>query len=191
MHPLFSSFVKITSDLNICAALDEILSHDELWEQITARQNAPGTEHADTRSVFLRWAASQSLDAAFNDIEAVDYPAVGELPRVMKLVKDFVERMKPRELGRVLLVSLKPDGHIGKHIDEGAVAQHYARFHIPIISEEGNMFFVQNTDDVAELTHMKPGELWWFNNKKTHWVSNMSSEPRLHLIIDAVVEGYT
>ena len=46
--------------------------------------------------------------------------------------------------------------------------------------EVGNDFHCEE-----ETVHMWPGELWWFNNKKTHWVKNNSKSDRIHLIIDA------
>lgn len=162
----------------------------DLWKQVTNRQLYPGTAHADTETIFLRWCESQNVDAAFNDLEAIDYPALQLLPEVKPLFQQLGAAVKGEVLGRIILVNLIPGGYIRPHVDEGAYADHYERFHMSLQSDLGNMFFVGKPDYFGEFVHMKPGEAWWFNHKKTHWLANMSDRPRLHLIVDMVAPLY-
>jgi hypothetical protein len=83
-----------------------------------------------------------------------------------------------------MLVELKNEGVINKHIDEGHYADTYMRFHIPIKSDDGSEFHVELEDSVEEVAHMRPGDLWWFNHKKPHFALNVSSQSRVHLIVD-------
>jgi hypothetical protein len=182
-----TAFLKLRDGLDVRRALFEVRHQKELWSQITARQTTPGSPHVATETIFLRWAREQSLDACFNELEAVDYPALDQLPETRKLLDWFAAFMNPSKIGRVILVSLKPDSHITPHVDEGHYADNYDRFHIPLYSETGNYIFAETEANFGQFVHMRPGEVWWFNNKCEHWVSNHSDRPRLHLIIDAVV----
>lgn len=182
-------FKEFRRDL-VAQAIDEIDSHADLWDQITDRQSYPGTAHADTKTIFLRWSKDQSLEAAFKDLESFDYPAMGLLPSVARLLDAFQAYMKPRKMGRVILTQLAPAGVIDAHADEDVYADHFQRFHIPLIADEGSTFFTKTDECKGEFASMKPGELWWFDNKRVHWVVNNSPVPRIHLIIDAVVDGF-
>jgi hypothetical protein len=138
----------------------------------------------------LRWSENFTVDAVFNDIEAVNTALMEVMPTLSKLVDRFMKVMPVRKLGRVIIVSLKAGGMIDPHFDDGEYADHYNRFHIPLSSKAGNVFYAKTMQGYGEWATMKPGELWWFDNKKTHWVENHSEEPRIHLIFDAVVDGF-
>ena len=78
----------------------------------------------------------------------------------------------------VLFTRLKPQSGIPSHTDSGPFSMIH-RTHIPIITNEKNLFKVGN-----EVKYLKQGEIWEFDNTLTHVVINMSDEPRIHLIID-------
>lgn len=181
-----NSFIRIARSLPIDPLLAELAEAPELWGEITARQDHPASPHRDTEAVFLRWCAALDVASVFNDLHAVDYPALRALRGSLDpLLAEVYGRVGGTELGRVMLVSLKPGGTITPHIDEGAYADHYERFHLSLQSEPGNAFYAGD-----EGTHMLPGELWWFNHKELHSVVNFSSTPRLHLIADIVAPTY-
>jgi len=183
MQPAFSI---ISRALHIKPLLSAITSYPELWTQITARQYTVGSAHQDTETIFLRWAKLQTIEAVFKEIEAVDYPALNKLYPARALIAEAMRLTHSKELGRVIITKLKPNGFIDPHIDEGDYADHYERFHIPLQSEGDNSFFVEHEPGHAEVLNMKPGNLVWFNHKKRHWVMNASQTDRIHLIIDAV-----
>lgn len=187
-------FKRIANGIDVSHAVEDIRRHPELWRQITDRQNYAGSSHKDTETIFLRWCAGQSLVAAFTEIPAIDYPALGFLPKVFLLVYEALKLVKadrPERIGRVIIARLKPGGFITPHIDEGAYADHYERFHVSLESDGGNAFMAGDpSTGCGEFVHMRPGELWWFNHKTSHWVANGSDTPRTHLIIDAVAPKY-
>lgn len=181
------SLLRIYSGFTfLCRSLfEEVARQPELFYEITARQDYAGAYHQDTETIFLRWCRSQTVEAAFTEIEAVDYPSLKKLPSAKELMWSADHLVHGLEIGRMILVKFKPGGVIRPHIDEGPYADYYERFHISIDSEVGNCFMVD-----GRYVHMKPGELWWFNHKKTHSVINFSSTPRLHLIIDIKAPMY-
>jgi len=187
-----NSFECLTSDLDVRPLMRSIEAHPALWQQITARQTVPGTPHVDTQTIFLRWAAAQTIEAVFNDLDSVDYPALMALPEARSLFAQAVEHAGATHLARAIIVSLKPGGRITPHADEGAYADHYERFHMILQSDAGNLFHVAepSTPHIYTTAEMRPGELWWFNHKRTHWVENRSNRERIHLIMDMIAPSY-
>lgn len=183
----------IADKLDVSPLLNAIGNHSYLWNQITERQTTAGSPHVDTKCIFLRWAEILTLDAVFNSIHAVDYPAMKELQEARPLIEKIISLVGGVELGRVIITSLKPGGIITPHADEGKYADHYERFHLPLKSEDGNWFFIGKPGGEKkeyDAIQMRPSELWAFDHKKTHWAVNNSDTQRLHLIVDCVAPLY-
>ena len=51
-------------------------------------------------------------------------------------------------------------------------------FNISLYQKQGNVFCLNNN-----LINFKPGDAYWINAGKTHWVVNMSNDIRIHLQI--------
>ena len=78
---------------------------------------------------------------------------------------------------------LQAGAEILPHRDRGLAAEFgEARLHVPVYSPAGVGFFV----DGARVP-MLEGELWYINADREHWVTNRSTEHRIHLVIDCVV----
>lgn len=187
---MLENFIKIKSGLQIDPLLDAVMKNSYLWGENTKRQDWPGSPHKYTQAIYLRWPESQSVEAAFFETEAIDYPAFDILPEARPLVAEIVKAVGGKKLGRVMIVKLESGQSIEKHADEGLVADTYERFHLPLYSLAGNWFFSLNNNGTGEVVHMNPAELWFFDHKKTHWVENDSFAPRIHLILDIVAPEF-
>lgn len=185
-----SPFAQIADGLDVEPLRQSIESQPELWSEITARQSTPGSPHTDTEAIFLRWSRSQTVEAVFTDLDAIDYPSYAKLPEARDLIERTLDRVGARELGRVLVTALRPGGMIRPHVDEGAYADHYERFHVPLDSDEGSTFLVEPKPGMPCGAAMRPGQLWWFNHKLTHLAYNSGKAFRIHLIVDAVAPRY-
>lgn len=182
------NFQLIAGGHRVQPALAELAASPELWRIFTGRQDTPGSAHHDTECIILRGPKAITLEAVFNDLDAywLDYqgampPLSVVLPTVLALTFEAVRKLGAIEqLGRVMVVNLKPSGLIDPHTDEGAYAAHYDRFHLVLQSEPGNWFYCGD-----EAVHMKPGELWKFDHHTEHRVANLSDQGRIHIIIDA------
>lgn len=179
------NFSKIATGIDVSKIANALRAQPDLFDEITERQSYEGSAHKDTKAIFLRWCKGLSVYAAFTEIPAFNFPAMGKLPEAHELINLVTTAVGAKELGRLLIVSLRPGGVIAPHADEGVYADHYERFHLVLDSDEGNYFHVG--DETAE---MRTGELWWFNHKECHTVANNSSRERIHMIIDCVAPAY-
>lgn len=186
----YRNFQFIKRGLNTAPLLEKINSTGWLWNDIKLRQESGGSPHKYTETIFIRWCKGLDVFSAFNDLEAVDYPAREKLPEVNDLITEVMRETKATKLGRVLITKLQPGADISPHPDEGVVCASYERFHVPLFSREGNLFYCGDPRGKHELVHMNNSELWFFNNKEIHWLKNESSEPRIHLIIDAMAPQF-
>lgn len=188
---MLQNFRHLCSGVDVAPLLSALERKPFLFDQITARQSTPGSPHRYTKAVFLRWCQTQTVEAAFTEIPAIDYPALAELPEAFPLICEIMKQAESRELGRVLITDLASGGVITPHPDEGTVADYYERFHLPLQSDDGNWFFSHLPKSKArEVVHMQPGEIWWFNHKRVHELENRSHRPRLHLIVDCVAPAF-
>lgn len=187
---MLKNFERLSVGLPVGPLLAALERQPHLWGEITERQKFERSPHKDTEAIFLRWNADLSVVAAFTEIDCKDYPAFHQLPEARDLVQTLTYMVGASQVGRVIITKLKPFGFITPHIDEGASADYYDRFHVILSSNEQSRFCVEEERGCGEFVTMRPGEAWWFNHKKTHYVYNDGAEPRLHLIIDAVSPEY-
>lgn len=163
-----------------------------LWKENTWRQDyvvkleRPISPQQDTEAVMFRWAPKNTIESVRDSLNIVDHPNLFKIQQINPILYRCLKMAGATEVGRVFIAKLKPGGVVIPHQDYGMYADHFERFHLVLSSDEGNVFFVQDTYGNRESKHMKPGELYWFNHKETHWAKNESSRPRMHLIIDAV-----
>lgn len=82
--------------------------------------------------------------------------------------------------------TLDPGASIKPHIDSGYSFEHgKVRLHIPIQTNEKVEMLIQGSP-----VKMKAGECWYCNFNEIHEVHNHSDEPRVHLILDCLVNDW-
>jgi hypothetical protein len=177
---------RIATNLNVQPLLAALESLPELWDQITVRQDYPGSAHHDTQAIFLRGPRVFTFEDYMLSTVAFDYPAMEDLKTVLlPLMRPILHELDVSELGFVIIARLKAGGHIDAHVDEGTYADHYSRFHIALNDLPGATLTVG-----GQAQHYAPGECWWFNHKVEHFADNASDQDRIHLIFDAVTPRY-
>ena len=176
---MLQNFKAVAFKLDVKPLQEYLEANPELWNLITARQDT-ATFHRDTQSIFIRGPSEMTVDNYFNTDSAVDYPIPQDLIQLLTpLLARIFEELKPTKLGRVLLVKLKPDGHVIPHVDTGTYAKAYSRFHLAVSTSTGNFMFCD-----GKQQHIEAGDVWWFDHRKEHSVVNTSPEERIHLILD-------
>jgi len=173
------NFLKIAQNVNVTPLLLAIARQPELWEQNTIRQDFDLSPHKQTKNILLRFNKITTFDEVVNDTMCENYPPMALLPEARPLVYGLMAQVQGEQLGRALVVNLPKGCKVTPHVDMGAPATYYQRYHIVLQSKVGNVFRAGD-----EYIHMLPGEVWWFNNEVEHEVTNNSDDDRLHLIVD-------
>lgn len=185
-------FQKIREGLDTNPVLNAIMRQPNLWNQFDIRTRmwnehdpddlkvAPRTPHAEASDILVRFNdLNQDVSAIAADKDCINFPAFYRLPQLRPLVFGLMSMVEGEQLGRVLITKLRPGAVIAPHVDMGAPATFYQRYHIVLHSAPGCLFRAGD-----ETVYMRPGELWWFDNTVEHEVINNSAEERIHLILD-------
>jgi aspartyl/asparaginyl beta-hydroxylase (cupin superfamily) len=90
-----------------------------------------------------------------------------------------MRRVDGVRLGRVLITRLRPGGVIPEHVDQGAPATYYDRYHVALQSLPGALNIAG-----GETVTYNMGEMWWFDNRAPHTVVNNSADDRIVIIMD-------
>jgi len=184
MSEQYPNFRRLIKGLDVRPALEELAAaRGELWKDIEVRQKYQDSAHLDTETIVLR--GQTTLEGIFDNLDCVDFAVSDELPATAALVRHTIEFLKAREAGRIMLVRLAHDGWIRPHVDKGAYARYFARFHLVLASADACRFRCGE-----EVVSMAPGELWWFNHQVVHSLLN-SGPARIHLIMDFTAPGFT
>jgi hypothetical protein len=177
----------------LCERLE---AEPDLWRENTWRQDyvvqleRPISPQQDTEAVMFRWAPENTIESVRDSLNVQNHKNIFNIKEVKPLLFECLKAARAIKLGRAFIAKLKPEGVVIPHRDYGMYADHFERFHLVLTSDEGNEFFVQDSNGKAEAAYMKPGEFFWFNHKQVHWAINKSKTPRMHLIIDAVSPTY-
>ena len=178
-----SNFKRIAKGLDVEPLLQLLDAKPELWKEIQTRQKFINSPHKDTETIHVRGALKMSAYYLMWDIGAYDYPCMEYLkPALVPLMRPILDKLEVKEMGRVMIVNLKPCGHVTKHNDQGTYADHYQRFHLVLKSNQHCSQTCGNDSQRFEV-----GDVWWFNHKELHTAHNVGDTDRIHIIFDAVI----
>lgn len=153
-----------------------LLQHPELWNQHTERTADPASPHHGLDDIWARYGdPARAVDGSPHD--AFWYPAADVLG-IKQLCLDVMHAVGGVELGGVLITRVPPGASCKPHTDPGWHARRYQKFAVQIASAPGQRFHF--TDESLET---KPGDLFWFDNQHTHWVTNDTPYERVTLIV--------
>lgn len=102
---------------------------------------------------------------------------------------EIVERL-PGEKQRIRFMRLAPgDGELSRHADitdrdAGIADGKIVRLHLPIRSHPEVVFAAWTAAGHKIEVNMKPGDLWYLDQRKPHTVKNPSPVERVHLVVD-------
>jgi len=98
---------------------------------------------------------------------------------IRDVVLNLMRRVNGVQLGRVVITRLAPGKSIAAHEDHGAPAWFYQRYQVMLQCRPGCVFKCGE-----EVIAASTGEVFWFDNTKTHSVTNNSDTDRIALIVD-------
>jgi hypothetical protein len=159
----------------------------EQWEN-----EAHYKAHRDTQSILL------VHDSDFRHTNPTRHPALQNFGSVIRpilaIAADFYDestkgRVLTEKFGtgyfiRANLTQLLPGATIADHRDMNFSFTHSHRVHVPIITNDQVRITVG-----GETLSIPEGEIYEINNRRVHSVCNTGDEPRVHLILDYVLQG--
>jgi hypothetical protein len=167
----------IASGVNVDPLRRALYANPQLWNERKERTSALESPHYGLDDIWCRFAdmATMREDGSHT---SKWYPAADALP-VRDLVFPLMSMMQGEQLGGVLITRIPAGAQCRPHVDPGWHAQHYDKFAIQIDAEPETQGF--HFDGVTLRT--KPGDVFWFDNAFTHWVTNEGAQDRITLIV--------
>lgn len=175
-------FLKIAEGLDVQPILVALAAKPWLWNQFDLRTTHPQSPHQDCDDILVRFNDTSDPSAVIDDLDCIPYPAWTELP-IQDLVLNVMRAVRGVRLGRVIISRLAPGASIAPHVDQGAPATYYTRYHVALQSGPGALNISGD-----ETIIYQPGELWWFDNRVEHEIVNNGADDRIALVIDVRVE---
>ncbi len=175
------NFVRMAERVDVLPVVAAIAQHPDLWDEHTLRTRHPQTAHAQASDIWVWFndVNPAAIEAVADDKDVIPYRAWSVIPQVRPIVFDLMRRVEAVRLGRVIITRLAPGKQITPHVDGGAPATYYSRFHVALQSLPGALF-----NAGGEAVNMKTGEVWWFDNQALHSVVNNSADDRIVMIVD-------
>lgn len=168
--------------LNVEPLRAALEAHPELWDQRTERTAAAESPHHGLSDIWARFAdpATMREDGSHDSIW---YPAADVLP-VREIVFPLMAGVRGTRLGGVLITRIRPGQICKPHTDPGWHVRHYEKFAVQIEAAPEQAFHFE-----GERLVTRPGDVYWFDNAYTHWVTNDSQRDRITMIVCIRTEG--
>ena len=173
-------FQKIAEGIDVIPLLNALAVRPELWNENTLRTTHPLSPHQETDDIWCLFNdIPDDPSAVVDDCEVIPYRAWREIPCLRALVIELMRRVEGIRLGRVIISRLAPGKTIPEHVDQGAPATYYKRYHLALKAEPGAL-----NSSGKEVIQYRMGEFWWFDNSVSHSVVNNSADDRITLVMD-------
>lgn len=185
------NFYKLAEGVNTTPLLDAVVRNPQLWNEHKIRTTHPQSPHAQVDDILLRFqdisgykdeAGEYDVTKAVSIVdghESMCYFGWFYLYQCQAIIFDLMRRVEGIRLGRVMITRLAPGKVITPHADQGSCAEYYDRYHVMLKNNPGSIFRCGQ-----ETVTMKPGEVWYFDNKIEHEVVNNSVDDRITMIVD-------
>jgi hypothetical protein len=171
----------IAEGINVSRIYWMLQQHPELWNMHTERTESPDSPHYGLDDIWVRYGKPEH--AVNNQAHAAQWYPCADMLGVKQLCLDLMRHVGGVELGGVLITRIKPGKICRPHEDHGWHARYYDKFLVQISSAPGQAFHFED-----ERLETKPGDVAWFDNKYTHWVTNDTPYERVSMIVCIRVE---
>ena len=170
----------LASGLDVAPLARALADAPELWDQITGRTAPADSPHREASDIWCRFAPPGASGAA--EHYAAWYPAADSLP-IRGYANMVMNLVGGTALGGVLITRIAPGKRVYPHVDPGWHARFYEKFALQVEAAPGQEYHFEGQSLVS-----KPGDLFWFDNAHSHWVTNDSDSERITAIFCVRVE---
>lgn len=171
--------VKLAEGIGVTPLLNALVVNPDLWNENNLRTTHPDSPHTQTDDIWVMFnrIPSDPLEVV-DDVDVIPYRAWSVLP-IQTLVLDLMRLVSGVRLGSVIISRLPPGAQIPAHVDQGAPATYYDRYHLCLQSSPGTLNISGN-----ETVQYRAGEFYFFDNRSEHAVINNSSDDRIVIVMD-------
>lgn len=167
---------------DVRSLVTELGWYPELWNEFDLRTNHPQSPHRELDDIFVRYNARENFTGdrqAFNGPhDAVWWQSIEKIPSVMAIIWDLMRKVEGERLGMVLITRIPAGSTCYPHVDNGWHAGHYDKYAVQLTSAAGQTFHVED-----EVLDPAPGQCYWFDNSRRHWVLNPTNKDRMTMIV--------
>lgn len=178
---MHTSIRLLLRGLNVEPLVQAITRQPWLWDKHTQRTEAYGGPHKNISDIWVRYAPIEMLKEPADfakEHDSVWYDAGYALPQVKPIAMALMAAVEGERLGGILITKIPPGGCVKPHVDDGWHADYYDKYAVQLQGNCDQAFCFEN-----EQLSALPGDVYWFNNKNSHWVVNNSTEDRMTMII--------
>lgn len=175
-------FQKMVDVRELAAEVDGIAPY---WWGVHTRRQQALDHHRHTQSILVRnrKAHERAYQPADGVHESEEMAFSKQYPKTNALVLSLAQDLG-LALGRVALVRLPAHSQVYRHFDDEEYLKDRDRYHLVLSCGDRNLLESGNN-----RFNVKPGELWFFDNKVMHRAANLSDRPRVHIIFDGYALG--
>jgi len=164
---------------------------DALLADVEGLPEAAWVPHFNTSYYFGDWSgvplrmvggrADRLFPEPNSDVAPTDTPVLARCPGVRALLASMT-----CETTSVRFLRLGPGAAVREHRDDRlGYEDGEVRLHVPVTTGPDNEFLLNGT-----RIDMAPGECWYVNVNHPHAVANRGTLPRIHLVLDCVVDDW-
>lgn len=164
----------IAEGFNVEPLAHALAHHPELWDQNTGRTAPPDSPHHGASDIWCRFAPAGTN--GHQPHTSVWFPAAQHLP-VRAYAREMMALVGGEQLGGILITRVAPRSRILPHVDPGWHARFYDKIALQVAANPQQAYCFEGQELVT-----KPGDVFWFDNARTHWVENPSDEARITAI---------
>ncbi|WGT64800.1 aspartyl/asparaginyl beta-hydroxylase domain-containing protein [Variovorax paradoxus] len=162
--------------LNVKPLRQALDKNAQLWDQRTERTASEDSPHHGLSDIWARFADPATMQADGSH-DSVWYAPADVLP-VRDIVFPLMAAVRGERLGGVLITRIRPGQTCKPHTDPGWHARYYDKYAVQIAAAPGQAFHFE-----SEKLVTVPGDIYWFDNSRTHWVTNESDTDRITMIV--------
>lgn len=166
----------IGGGLDVTPIYWRLLENPQLWNEHTARTEDADSPHHGLDDIWARFGSEE--DAITGVAHEADWYPSADILDIKPLCQAVMDFVGGKELGGVLITRIPAGKECRPHQDHGWHARTYQKFAVQIASAPGQFFCFD-----GEQLETRPGDLFWFDNQHTHWVTNPTQYERITLII--------
>lgn len=167
---------RVLEGLNVAPIYWALQEHPELWNQNRARTEDPRSPHYGLDDIWARYGAPEHAKTG-EPHDSKWWPAA-DLLGIKPICLDVMRHAEGVELGGVLITRIAPGKEVKPHTDPGWHARRYQKYGVQITSAPGQRFCFED-----ESLETRPGDVFFFDNAYTHWVTNPTNYERITMIV--------